>query len=480
MIGSGIKSTDKPTTSTRKRQKTTSTSNKSNIQSSKETLTTQTKVEEVITTEFESAEKANLLKVICDQNTLCDYLDFVSKGVSSHPPHPILANVLLVVDRARGTLELTTNNLEFGTSAIFDVEAIADGKITVPLSSFTQIIKKFPPGKLSLDCRLKSEDNSQQGNEPSYCLDLSTVGNKSKRFEFAATTAETFPNLPHLNHKLISIPGNIFAAQLNSSLFAAAKDEVNKILGGCNLIVNIDSESGLATIETWTTDGTKLAFSKIAVSRKSKSKVSKSLNFTLPIKALKELERHINQGDRLEIFYNLIKENEISQTQNDANKIDLVMFEWGNFKLVTRTLSGQFPDCQKLFEGVSSMCQNSFAIEREALLRTLERFSVLTDKNMKIIELKLDSKKQTALLQIERNNLARGSEIHNIRMHGEDLELLLDTRQILEIVKAVPSSELLFLFKDSETALIITPSGKSSRDSLALETKYLLAPMSYS
>jgi DNA polymerase-3 subunit beta len=444
---------------TKRKRQTSKTSQSSDRSSLKQTTET------TISTPVKTTE----LEIICDRILLCDYLDFVSKGIPQNPTHPILGNVLFVADADKGTLQLTTNNLEFGMSVTMRSKTIVPGSMTLPLGAFGQIAKKFPNGELALTCYKTSPKETKEDSEPSFTTILSTPNDPSKQFEFAAHNAESFPHLDRVTTKLIVIPANILISQLSGSLFAAASDETKKIINAAHFIASHDRERKLNILETWTTDGSKLVFTKSAIASKSNPKLAKPISFTLPSKALKELERNLDRCDRVNIYF--------EPSANFDTNSGIAMFTWGNKKIVTRTIEGQFPDCASIINANRDRYSRSFTIERMALLKTLERFTVLTDKSTKIVQLKLDSKQQTAYFCIERSDIGKGAEVHNIQMMGENIELLFNVRYLLEVVKAISADEMRFQLDTPHTPVLITPYGNNPNNSFALETEYLLAPL---
>jgi DNA polymerase III subunit beta len=475
MIKSAIKTITTSTTSAA--QKSNSTITASNTETKRKRQTSKTSqssdrssLKQTTETTILTPTKTTELEIICDRILLCDYLDFVSKGIPQNPTHPILGNVLFTADADKGTLQLTTNNLEFGMSVMMRAKTIVPGSMTLPLSAFGQIAKKFPNGELALICHKTSPKETKEDsehNEPTFTIILSTPNDSSKQFEFAAHNADSFPHLDRPTTKLMTIPANILIAQLSSSLFAASSDETKKIINASHFIVSHDRERKLNILETWTTDGSKLVVTKSAIA--SKSQLTKPISFTLPSRALKELERNLDRSERVNIYF--------EQSATSDTNSGIAMFTWGNKKIVTRTIEGQFPDCASIINGNRDRYCRSFTIERMALLKTLERFTVLTDKSTKIVRLKLDSKQQTAYLCIERSDIGKGAEVHNIQMTGENIELLFNVRYLLEVVKAISADEMRFQLDTPHTPVLITPYGNSPNNSFALETEYLLAPL---
>ena len=76
---------------------------------------------------------------------------------------------------------------------------------------------------------------------------------------------------------------------------------------------------------------------------------------------------------------------------------------------------------------------------------------------------------------MERNRLGSGKESLPIQMQGDDLQLLYDVRYLLEIVRAISSSQVRFHLASATTPTLIQP--ESISDGLPLEAEYILAPL---
>ena len=154
-----------------------------------------------------------------------------------------------------------------------------------------------------------------------FKVTISTLADSNKRFEFMGGSAAEFPPLPSASPKLLTVPTNLLAAQLDRSLFAASHDETKKILNGSHFRVERDSQRHLDSLRTWTTDGHRLVFMHGLVENQSPSQIAEPSWFTVPIKALRELERSLNPPDEVAIYF---EPAATSETQGG-----IAVFEWG-------------------------------------------------------------------------------------------------------------------------------------------------------
>ncbi|XTZ20710.1 MAG: DNA polymerase III subunit beta, partial [cyanobacterium endosymbiont of Rhopalodia fuxianensis] len=62
------------------------------------------------------------MEFVCSQGELNSNLSLVSRAVPSRPTHPVLGNVLVVVDADKGRVSLTAFDLSLGIETSFSAD----------------------------------------------------------------------------------------------------------------------------------------------------------------------------------------------------------------------------------------------------------------------------------------------------------------------------------------------------------------------
>ncbi|NEO99568.1 MAG: DNA polymerase III subunit beta [Symploca sp. SIO2E9] len=442
-------------TTTKQQSKTKRTTKSTSKRTSKATPES---TEKTVSRKPESQLRSQL-RVTCDQSTLNDYLDFISKAVPHNPTHAILSNVLLVADETKQILKLSTYNLEFGMQASFESTVSKSGQMTLPSALLQQMVRKFPHGQLTIECLISENDD---GAEPA--LNALLFAADTERFEIMGMVADEFPELPRVNNKLITLPASLLISQLKGSLFAASSNDTKRILNSSHFMLNQDAERGLDTFKTWTTDGHRMALMAGAEMSKQQPLVE-SARFTIPVKVLRELERNLNPTDQVTLYY-----------EGDNNS-GTVIFEWNEKRLVTRTIEGQYPDCTALIEPWKEQYCREFITERLALLLALERLAVLSDKSVKTVSVKLDGTKQKIHLTIEHKEVGNGKVSLDAQINGDDLTIKFDVRYFIDVVKAISSSNIRVSIASVCIPTLITPYGTTAQGEAPIDAEYILAPL---
>ncbi len=392
------------------------------------------------------------LMVNCEQFILNDYLDFVVKAIPRNPTYPILNHVLIVADEAEQLLHLSTYNLEFGIQASLAATVLTGGKVTINAAIFQQMVKKFPRGEIKI--------HSTKPEKSDSTIITTLFSEDNSYFEIMGMSAAEFPTLPTTEQKLITISGSLLIAQLKASLFAASNDSGKHILNGSHFIFQADSEREINSITTWTTDGHRLVLTKVEAAIKDGA-MGELTRFTVPIKVLAELERNLNVTDVVTIYYDT----------------DTVIFTWKEKRLVTRIIEGEYPDCVSLVAPLKEKYDRELIVERVPLQVALSQLAVLSDKSVKAIEMKLDSKEQKIHLSIERQEVGKGRISLDAQITGEDLTINLDVRYLLDVCRAIATSELKLSLVEPHTPILITACGVSSQGVAQVEAEYILAPL---
>ncbi|MCU0542668.1 MAG: DNA polymerase III subunit beta [Oscillatoriaceae cyanobacterium Prado104] len=400
------------------------------------------------------------IEFTCDSRELNDCAQALKGIVPSNSSPPILCNILIEGDAETQQVRLTAYNLEFGMQVSFDANVDRSGKITLPAPILADILGKFPNGRLTLK---SSSEIIKDSDIPSIGATLSASRSKHT---IRGLAAEEFPVIPSIEQKLVTLPASVLIAALKASLFAVSSEENKRILTGGNFQLSRDEDRGLDRLRVWTTDGHRIA-RVLGASESSNSHLSSSLevNFTVPAKVLRLLERFLNLDDKVAIYYEYLPE----QPSN------FVAFEWKNWRLTAKLLEGQYPVCDQIIAPYRDRFCHQVVVERLSFLKALERLASHSDKShvTAIIEFDLDAQQVRLSLN---NTLSSGTEIVDAKLWGCEFRLKCDIRYLIDTAKAISSSDLRVLMATPTAPLLIAPFGTPALGTEACECEYIVAP----
>lgn len=387
------------------------------------------------------------MKLICTQSDLNTNLSLVSRAVPSRPTHPVLGNVLLAADKKTQQVKLTAFDLSLGIQTSFAATVDIGGEITIPAKLLNDIVSRLPEGEITLEDQTgETEDGESM---------LVTLTSASGCYQMRGMGSEEFPELPQVKEGLaISLPVEALTQGLGGSLFATSSDETKQVLTGVHLTMQQDS------LEFAATDGHRLAVVQTTNQNADEQEQTEtpnettSLEFTLPARALRELERMIGMQQSTDTIMLHFEQGQI-------------VFQGGEHRLTSRTLEGQYPAYRQL---IPRQFQRQITIERRQLLSAVERIAVLADQKNNIVKFSIDSVNQQLSLSVEAQDVGSGRESMPAEISGDSLEIAFNVKYLIDGLKALSTSDIQIQMNTGDTPVILTPLG-------GLKMTYLIMPV---
>lgn len=455
--------------SAKKRQKsskTTSTNQPKPTEPSKEVANepSETSLSQTEQT-FEILALPTPVEAICNSREFNDYVQVLKAIVPNNNNHPILCNILIEAEPNSQQLQLTAYNLEFGMQVSFDATINQPGSLTLPVTILADILGKFPQGRLTINSEVTIPKGNKAANTPPSIT--ATLSMPRSQHVIRGLIASEFPTIPPVNHKLFSLPASTLIGVLKGSLFAVSLNEAKRIITGVNFKLSYDAERGINRLRVWTTDGHRIAMI-LGLSESNNEAnhwLEEAVEFTIPAKVLKLLERNLNPTERVSIYYD-------GSAEQSAK---YVAFRCQNWQMTTQLLEGNYPPCNQIVDPYRSELKYQIIVERLALVRALERLATHSDKSHVTVGLEFDSEQQQIRASIT-NAVSSGQEIIAAKIDGDNLRVKLDIRYLIDTVKAVTTSDLRMLLASPLAPVLIVPFGTPVSGEAAIESEYAIAP----
>lgn len=372
------------------------------------------------------------MKLVCTQSDLSTNMSLVSRAVPSRPTHPVLANVLLQADVEKGRVSLTAFDLSLGIRTSFPAQVETGGAITLPARLLNDIVTRLPQGEITL---------LDEGT--AFCA---TITSTSGRYQVHGMGVEDFPELPVLEQgEAVYLQAEALLEGIKGSLLAASAEETKQILSGVHLSVSQD------TLEFAATDGHRLAV--VQTANENLDDVPE-LEVTIPARAMRELERMLG----------MLPADESLSLNFDRGQI---VFEWGDHRLTSRTLEGQYPAYRQL---IPRQFEREVTLDRRQLLSALERIAVLADQKNNIVKFSIDSDRQELALSVNAQDVGNGRELLSAQISGESLDVAFNIKYLMDGIKAIGTSEIQMQLNAALSPVILTPVG-------GLKMTYLIMPV---
>lgn len=343
---------------------------------------------------------------------------------------PILSNVLLEAEGDR--LTITATDLELGIRCTAPAVVKSKGAGTIPAKKLVDYIRLLPDANVTV----KIGDNH-----------WATITCARARTRIAGMSRESFPELPHRPEPLAKLPVGLLASLINKTIFSISVEESRFTLNGALLLLRGGKISAVAT------DGHRLAMAEY-----DNPLAEGDVNFRalLPRKAMLELLKMAGDSpDR----------DAAIEFSGDDNHL---FFQLGNRLLISRKLTGNFPDFERVLPKSHA---HQVEFDRDELRATVERVSQFSDERSRAIKMRFADNEAT--LQSGISESGESEEPLNVEYGGPTVEIGYNAQYLLEYLRALPETKVAFFFKDAQSAGEMRPGG----DNVSGQYRYVVMPM---
>lgn len=372
------------------------------------------------------------MKFIVSSGLLQKHLQQISGVLNTNNPLPILDNFLFIVNN--GVLMVSASDMESTMTTSLPInETKNGGKIAVPAKILLDTLKTFSEQPLTF-----LVDDKSHGIE--------IVADQGK-YKLTGFDGEEYPKMPVMdNTKSFTINTITLCEAINKSLFATGNDELRPVMSGVFFQLSKDNITFVATDAH-----------KMVRYRRNDLKSVNEGTFIVPKKPLNLLKNVLSDSN----------ENvTVSHNENNA------LFEFGNFSLMSRLIDGRYPN----YEAVIPIDNpNKLTISRSALLNSVRRVSIFSNKTTHQVRLKIAGSE----LQISAEDLDFANEANerlSCQFDGEDMEIGFNARFLSEMLSNLDSENVTVEMSAPNRAGILFPTEKenSNEDILMLVMPVML------
>jgi DNA polymerase III subunit beta len=345
---------------------------------------------------------------------------------------PILSNVLL--EASGEHIVLTATDLELGIRCTCPARVKKEGAGTVPARRLLDYVRLLPEG----DIQFKFLENHW----------ASIVCGRS-RTRIAGMSRESFPELPQMPEAVASLPIKTLASMISRTSFAISQEESRFTLNGALLVMRPDSLTMVAT------DGHRLAYVQAGGPEGGAGEISQQFRALIPKKAMLEIVKlaELAENDTRGIF------------AGDDNHL---FFQVGPRLLITRKLTGNFPDYERVLPKDHIHIAK---LRKDEIKSAIERVAQFADERSRAIRVQF----LTGEVKIFSSSVESGDSEESVtsEYQGPDLEIGFNATYLLDFLRAIAQDHVAFELKDQKSAGEMRPSGESIPD----QYRYVVMPM---
>ncbi len=343
---------------------------------------------------------------------------------------PILSNVLIEAQGDR--IILTATDLELGIRCSCPAKVKKEGAGTIPAKKLLDYTRLLPEG----DLNLKFLENH-----------WASITCGRSRTKIAGMSRESFPELPQMPEPISEIPVALLASMISRTAFAISMEESRFTLNGALLLLGSDGMTMVAT------DGHRLAYVESPTA--GNGSAPSGFRALIPKKAMGEIVKLSEQS---------APEAKLVFAGDDNH----LFFRFGERLLITRKLTGNFPDYERVLPKDNT---NIAKLKKEEIRSAIERVSQFADERSRAIRVQFGQGE----VKVFSSSVETGESEESIpgEYAGPDLEIGFNAQYLLDFLRAIQHDDVSFALKDQKSAGEMRPGGEDSKD----HYRYVVMPM---
>lgn len=373
------------------------------------------------------------MEFTCLKEDLYKGVQTVERIVATRSTLPIIGNILFEAEK--GNLKMSANNLEMGIEVIVPAKVEEEGSVLVPAKTLGAVVGRFPEGNINFKVNEKRTVR---------------IAYKQSTFNLNGLPPDEFPVLPKIKEgKTMVIDAKILSEMIKETIFAVSLSEEKHVLNGVLIELGKADVSGdTSNMRLVATDGYRLAKRGEKITPAPTTPVS----VIVPARALAELSRILTTTDaELKVLIGA----------------DQIAFKYKDTYLVSRLISGQFPDYRQVIPKGS---ETKVVVGRDNLLEAAERAAVIASGSANIVKLEIKAGK----LHIAAATPDVGSvdEVIEVEVSGsEKTAIAFNVRLITDALKNIPSDKVVLELSGPLSPGVIKP------EAAGLDYIYIIMPI---
>ncbi len=349
------------------------------------------------------------MQIITNTNQLFNCLEIAEKALPVRSSVPTINNILFEVDE--NNLIFSSTNLEMVITVTMKHNNIESGKILLP-PKVVDIMRYFPVPEVTIDI-----------NWENYRID---IFGGSAHFSLIGADARDYP-VDSFGQVDKSSSFNIEQQKLKnilkSVIFAASSEETRPAFNGIFFSFT-DNKLTLTASDTY----------RLVVKEMMNDRWSfEDKNCLVPARVMRELLRIIGDSDQ-EVVLGI------------DNKYIAFNFEGINF--ISRLLEEKYPDVSGV---IPKAYKTRVVFDRKMLEDVISRAALLAEGKNQAVNLIINNSQLEAKVSAQEGSM---EELIPVKQDGEDIDLHVNSRFVLDILKIMEDKEMIIDFHGNDGPLI--------------------------
>jgi DNA polymerase-3 subunit beta len=260
---------------------------------------------------------------------------------------------------------------------------------------------------------------------------------------------ESFPELPEMPEQIAEIPYGLLASLIARTYFAISLEESRFTLNGALLLVKPE---GVTMVST---DGHRLAF----VDQQLADPANKSFRALVPRKAMNEIAKLAAEGTP----------DQKAHLSSDDNHL---FFQFGDRLLITRKLTGNFPDYERVLPKEN---EHIARMSKAEIRSAIERVAQFADERSRAIRVRFEPGE----VRVFSSSVETGESEESVstEYQGPAMEIGFNAQYLLDFMRAISQDEVAFSLKDEKSAGELQPWLPAGDGTQSQSYRYVVMPM---
>jgi len=372
------------------------------------------------------------MKFTISRQDLCTFTSNLQHIVAPKAPMPHLSNIAICAHQ--NTVVLTATDL---TCTIrYELKAFVEeeGSTTVPARRFSQLLRELT----SPEVHIQTDDQ-----------EITTLVADSSTFKLYGLPYSEFPQIPELENAVeIEVPAQELKDMFYKTSFAVSRDDSRYVLTGVHVAIK-DKKAVFSG-----TDGKRLAKAALTVP------CEEEYNFQaiIPLKAVEEMVKNLPANEEEGARLSFMKEK--------------VAMRIGNMLLITKLISGDYPDIHKV---IPQTVSSRVAIHREEMISLLRQIALFTGENNYSVRFSFTPGELG--LSINTADVGEGRVSMPVNYQGDDFAIAFNPHFFLDLLKHSKEETVTMGFSDAFNPGVFFDGEHLEEDKEPPSALFVLMPM---
>jgi len=350
--------------------------------------------------------------------------------VSPKATIPILANFL--IEAKDGELIITATDLTVGIRCHTEAKILEEGATTLPAKRFAQLIRELTAVNLEI---------STNANE------VTEVIADSSRFKLHGMNKSEFPSLPETDGAMqFKVAEGSLKDMFYRTAFSVSREDNRYALTGVYMRI----AQGVASFAG--TDGKRLSRAHLQLDLDP----AFSGSYIIPFKAVEEVSKNLSDEGDATVFL----------------MDDKIAVEAGNTRVITKLLTGDYPDVNRIIPEKAEMI---ISLHRDELMTLLRQVSLFTTETTQSVRFTLNDGE----LKLSANNMevGEGKVSMPANYQGPQFEIAFNPNYFLDILRHSKGETISMGVSDPLNPGVFTDQEELPAETVAASPLFVLMPM---